>query len=290
MNERSDPSAAGPVGQESSRERRDFARSFDSLEPIFAMLRLMLDARGVDEADAYAITMAIEELFTNMVKYNAQGLGRIGLEIQCTGKDVICSLTDPDSDRFDINAMPDANIHLPVEQRRPGGLGIHLIRRMVDSIDYDYAGRRSRITFRKTLKRAWAEPAAAPADGADEIGSDGNGPDGSQSTRQLPESGEDTMFEIGHGPDGAVVFSGRLDAAQCAKAEEFIDAAGAVQAFDFAGLEYISSAGLGVLLRRHKRLAASGARLRLINVNSHIYDIFRFSGFDQVFDVQRAGS
>jgi anti-sigma B factor antagonist len=98
------------------------------------------------------------------------------------------------------------------------------------------------------------------------------------------------MFDISQGPEGTIVFSGRLDAAQCAKAEAFIDAAGAVQAFDFAGLEYISSAGLGVLLRRHKRLVASGGRLRLINVNSHIYDIFRFSGFDQVFDVQRAGS
>ena len=221
--------------------------------------------------------MAIEELFTNMVKYNAGGLGRIGLEIECTGKDVICSLTDPDSDRFDVNAMPDANIHLPVEQRRPGGLGIHLIRRMVDSIDYDYAGRRSRITFRKTLNRAWAEPVEASASGNDK-----------PQAGQLPEStGDDTMFEIGQGPDGTIVFSGRLDAAQCAKAEAFIDATGPVQAFDFAGLEYISSAGLGVLLRRHKQLVASGARLRLVNVNSHIYDIFRFSGFDQVFDVQR---
>ena len=98
------------------------------------------------------------------------------------------------------------------------------------------------------------------------------------------------MFDISHGPDGTIAFSGRLDAAQCAKAEAFIDAAGEVQAFDFAGLEYISSAGLGVLLRTHKRLLASGSRLRLINVNGHIFDIFRFSGFDQVFDVQRAGS
>jgi anti-sigma regulatory factor (Ser/Thr protein kinase) len=155
------------VAQESSRERRDFARSFDSLEPIFAMVRLMLDARGVGEGDAYAIEMTIEELFTNMVKYNAQGLGRIGLEIECSDKDVTCSLVDPDSARFDINAMPDANVHLPVEQRRPGGLGIHLIRRMVDSIDYDYAGRRSRITFRKTLNRPWAEPAGATDDGSD---------------------------------------------------------------------------------------------------------------------------
>ena len=267
--------------QEPSRERRDFARSFDSLEQIFAMVRLLLDARGVGEADAYAIAMAIEELFTNMVKYNASGLGRIGLEIECTGKDVTCSLTDPDSDRFDVNAMPDANIHLPVEQRRPGGLGIHLVRRMVDSIDYDYSGRRSRITFRKTLNRAWAEPAERPAAATASP----------TSARQLPEStGDDTMFDISHGPDGTIVFSGRLDAAQCAKAEEFIDAAGTARTFDFAGLEYISSAGLGVLLRRHKRLVASGTKLRLINVNSHIFDIFRFSGFDQVFDVQRAGS
>ena len=279
MSQRSVPSAPGPVAQESLRERRDFARSFDSLEQIFAVVRFMLDARGVGEADAYAITMTIEELFTNMVKYNAGGLGRIGLEIECTNQDVTCSLTDPDSDRFDVNAMPDANIHLPVEQRRPGGLGIHLIRRMVDSIDYDYAGRRSRITFRKTLNRAWAEPDEVPA----------HGPDRLPSARQLPESGDDTMFEIGHGPDGTIVFSGRLDAAQCPKAEAFIDTAGPAQAFDFAGLEYISSAGLGVLLRTHKRLLASGARLRLINVNSHIFDIFRFSGFDQVFDVQRAG-
>jgi anti-sigma B factor antagonist len=98
------------------------------------------------------------------------------------------------------------------------------------------------------------------------------------------------MFEIGHGPGGTVVFAGRLDAAQSGKAEQFIEAADAAQVFDFAGLEYISSAGLGVLLKKHKRLIAAGKKLRLINVNSHIFDIFRFSGFDRVFDVERAGS
>jgi anti-sigma regulatory factor (Ser/Thr protein kinase) len=139
--------------QESLREQRDFARSFDSLDEVFAFVRSILDPRGIDEADAYAIVMAIEELFTNMVKYNANGRGLIAVEIQCSASEVACSLTDPDSDRFDINAVPDANVHLPVEQRRPGGLGIYLIRRMVDSIDYDYADRRSRITFRKTLAR-----------------------------------------------------------------------------------------------------------------------------------------
>ena len=98
------------------------------------------------------------------------------------------------------------------------------------------------------------------------------------------------MFEIRHGEAGTIAFTGRLDAAQCAKAQQFLDASDAARTFDFHGLEYISSAGLGVLLKAHKRLLAGGGRLRLINVSSHIYDIFRFSGFDQVFDVERPAS
>lgn len=97
------------------------------------------------------------------------------------------------------------------------------------------------------------------------------------------------MFEIEQGPDGRIVFSGRLDAAQCAKAQAFLDAAADPREFDFGALEYISSAGLGLLLRAHKRLMASGAKLRLVRVNNHIFDIFRFSGFDQLFDVERLG-
>lgn len=97
------------------------------------------------------------------------------------------------------------------------------------------------------------------------------------------------MFDIGFGEGGQVVFSGRLDAAQCAKAQSFLDVAADPAVFDFSGLEYVSSAGLGVLLKAHKRLLAGGGRLRLVNVNNHIYDVFRYSGFDQVFDVQRSG-
>jgi anti-anti-sigma factor len=96
------------------------------------------------------------------------------------------------------------------------------------------------------------------------------------------------MFEIGTGERGVIVFSGRLDAAQCAKAQAFLDAAADPREFDFGGLEYVSSAGLGVLLKAHKRLMGSGGRLRLVNVNNHIYDIFRYSGFDQLFEVQRS--
>lgn len=96
------------------------------------------------------------------------------------------------------------------------------------------------------------------------------------------------MFEISLGGQGVVVMSGRLDASQCAKAQAFLDGLPDPRVVDMAALEYISSAGLGVLLKTQKRLMAGGGALRLVNVNTHIADIFRFSGFDQIFTVEPA--
>jgi serine/threonine-protein kinase RsbW len=66
---------------------------------------------------------------------------------------VEATLIDHGTEPFDITQVPDADIGLPLEQREPGGLGIHLVRRMVDSIEYEYREelRQTRITFRKTL-------------------------------------------------------------------------------------------------------------------------------------------
>lgn len=94
------------------------------------------------------------------------------------------------------------------------------------------------------------------------------------------------MFQINFGSNGEIVCSGRLDAAQCAKAQEFMDGVAEAKIMDFADLEYISSAGLGVLLKTQKRLAESGAGLKIVNVNSHIHDVFRYSGFHTIFDIE----
>jgi anti-sigma B factor antagonist len=96
------------------------------------------------------------------------------------------------------------------------------------------------------------------------------------------------MFEIGYNNSGEVAVSGRLDAAQAARAQEFLDAVGDRCVLDLSGLEYISSAGLGVLLRTHKRLMSGDSALELVNVNKHIADIFRYSGFDKLFVIKVA--
>ncbi len=97
------------------------------------------------------------------------------------------------------------------------------------------------------------------------------------------------MFAIEIAEDGTVAVEGRLDAAQAVKAQEFLDQVEGACVVDMAKLAYVSSAGLGVLLKTHKRLMGSGSGIKLVNVNNHIHDIFRYSGFDKLFEIIPAG-
>ena len=89
----------------------------------------------------------------------------------------------------------------------------------------------------------------------------------------------------GKGP-GVVALAGRLDAAASPRAQAALDAVNGIVNLDCTGLEYISSAGLGVLLKTQKRLLAANGKLRLTGVNRQLQDIFLYSGFDQILEIE----
>ena len=96
------------------------------------------------------------------------------------------------------------------------------------------------------------------------------------------------MLAIDFGAEGVVVISGRLDAAQSPAAQAFLDAVKGPCTLDCTRLEYISSAGLGVLLKTQKRLMASNGKLKLTGLSRHLRDIFQYSGFDRIFEIEPA--
>ncbi len=132
---------------------RTFKRSIDSLQNIVDFTAATFDRQQIDTSLAHAVDFTLEELFTNMVKYSKMSDAAVDIRLTKVAGGVEVTLTDYDVEAFDVTEAKDVDIDLPIEDRQPGGLGLHLIRRMVDSIEYHYTpeSRESRITFRKTL-------------------------------------------------------------------------------------------------------------------------------------------
>lgn len=240
---------------------RLFRRSFDSIAGLADFTREVFARDHLDLRILPTVDLAVEELFTNMVKYARGSDAAVRLSLSEIPSGVEVSLTDFGVDRFDPTRAPEPDIRAPIEERRPGGLGLHLIRKMVDSIEYHYdeASRQGRVTFRKTML----------------------------DRRAKKRTGEE-MLAIDYGEGGVVVIVGRFDASQCPAAQSFLDKVEGPVTVDCSRLEYISSAGLGVLLKTQKRLMAAKGRLKLARVNPHLRDIFSYSGFDQIFEIEAA--
>ena len=145
----------GPRNGESMESR--FARRMDVLDEVFDFAEKFFSSNGIDPATRYAIGVAIEEVFTNMVKYNPTGKGDLSVRLDRENDRAIIGLTDFDSPHWDPLQAPEVDINAPIEQRRPGGLGIHLLRKLMDRMDYAYHDRQSTITFEKNITGGMAK-------------------------------------------------------------------------------------------------------------------------------------
>jgi serine/threonine-protein kinase RsbW len=145
---------------------RTFARSFDSIREMFAFTSEVFTRERIDPRLLPIVDLTVEELFTNMVKYSADSAAAIRIEMAKVEGGVEVTLTDYDVEPFDVTRSSEVDTRLPIEKREPGGLGLHLIRRLVDSVEYEYSSetRQSRITFRKTRGRS-PDCGEAPSEG-----------------------------------------------------------------------------------------------------------------------------
>ena len=100
----------------------------------------------------------------------------------------------------------------------------------------------------------------------------------------MPQDSE--MFDIEKREDGTIVLRGRCHAGYTEDVRETLQGITDSCVIDFGSLEYIASAGLGVLLAAQKRLKSLGQGLVLMNLNPHIREVFRIAGFDKVFEIR----
>ena len=94
------------------------------------------------------------------------------------------------------------------------------------------------------------------------------------------------MFDIEIGNAGNVKLSGRLDAAEAERAQEVFRGFNHPLVADFSDLEYISSAGIAILIETYKRLTAAGHTFRLVGMKPRVRNVFAYAGLDRLLQIE----
>jgi anti-sigma regulatory factor (Ser/Thr protein kinase) len=132
---------------------REFPKRIDSLEAIFEFLAQFANSNGVSDDVLRDLQFGVEEIFTNLVKYNSESHNDVTIELDIQQNQVALSLLDQDVHTYDLTRTPPVDVTKPLHERTPGGLGIHLIKQMMDDVRYEYHDRTAKITLIKRLEK-----------------------------------------------------------------------------------------------------------------------------------------
>jgi serine/threonine-protein kinase RsbW len=108
-------------------------------------------ADAVESEVVFKITLALEEAVMNVVSHAFDGVAPphlVHVVLEVGPASVMAELTD-NGHAFDPSAAPPPDMSRPVAERDPGGLGIHLMRTMMDRVEYRRDGSHNRLRLEK---------------------------------------------------------------------------------------------------------------------------------------------
>jgi serine/threonine-protein kinase RsbW len=112
------------------------AARLSDLEGLLTFVDARCAEGGVPEDAAFAIRLAVEEAFTNVVRHGyGKGPGPIRVRLEVDASSVSATLVDR-APPFDPANAPRPDLEGEIEDRAEGGLGWHLIRQMMDEVRY----------------------------------------------------------------------------------------------------------------------------------------------------------
>ena len=111
------------------------------------------EAAGLETPTTMQIVLAIEEAVVNVMKYAYPEGTRGDVTVEAVWDEARLKFTITDSGKpFDPTVVHEVDTTLPAKERRIGGLGIHIIRQTMDSINYERNGDQNILTIRKKLE------------------------------------------------------------------------------------------------------------------------------------------
>ena len=133
-------------------ERR-FRRDIASLQSMFQFVSEFLTAEGIPLSNAFELELIVDELFTNVLRYSRGGDDTVAVRIGLEGERLVLSFAEFGVEPFDLTRIPDPDLTVPLHERKAGGMGIFLIKRLADQVSYDHRDGVSTTTITKKVER-----------------------------------------------------------------------------------------------------------------------------------------
>src|SRR5512147_623828 len=106
------------------------------LAEVRELVRSAATAAGADRAYVGDLVQAVDETATNAIVHGHAGRGGwIEVRVADEGDRLVVTIED-DAPTFDPTSVPEPDLSVPPERRRPGGMGVHLARLCVDEIGH----------------------------------------------------------------------------------------------------------------------------------------------------------
>ena len=124
----------------------------ENMSVVTDYLTECLEKKGIPEKHIYALNIAADEIFSNIAKYGfTHEAGEVDILVE-TGESGV-RLTFTDSGRpFNPLEADDPDITKKAEEREPGGLGIFMVKKLMDKTEYRYEnGRNVMSVFKNTV-------------------------------------------------------------------------------------------------------------------------------------------
>ena len=114
-----------------------------------------MGANGFSPEEIFDTQLAVEEVITNIIVHGYRGPGgEIHLSCRFVRDHIEIRSTDS-APRFDPLSMPEPDLDSPVDERRIGGLGIYLVRQVMDTVSYHYENGKNVLILEKKRDSAW---------------------------------------------------------------------------------------------------------------------------------------
>ena len=123
-----------------------------TISQLSEFVETVCEEKGLDMALTMNLNLALEEAVVNVMSYAYPGSqGYVKVDIKIDDQKVVSILTDSGIP-FDPTQKGDVDTTLPAEERPIGGLGIHLVKQIMDKVSYQYVGNQNILTLEKNIK------------------------------------------------------------------------------------------------------------------------------------------